>query len=176
MGLSRRAYARHRKQHGLPGTSDTAVRAAITDGRIAAALLADKTIDPAKADALWGTNSSRSPSAGDGVAEVPVNGSGPVQGSELTQARVRKTDLDAQKAELAVGRMRGELIDRERALRLVYDFFRRQRDELEAWPARVAPTLAAELDVDEGTLQRILREYVEDHLRELAAIETLRLE
>ena len=99
MGLSRRGYARHRKQHGLPGTSDTAVRAAISDGRIAAAVLADKTIDPEKADALWGTNSSRSPSDGDGVSEVPVNGNGASQGSELTQARVRKTDLDAQKAE-----------------------------------------------------------------------------
>lgn len=45
MGLSRRAYARHR------GVSEMAVRKALASGRIA--LEPDGTIDPAKADAAW---------------------------------------------------------------------------------------------------------------------------
>ena len=51
MGLSIRAYARHREAKGLPGASDTAVRKAIKTGRISKE--ADGTIDPARADAQW---------------------------------------------------------------------------------------------------------------------------
>lgn len=49
MGLSRRAYARHR------GVSDMAVRKAIASGRIG--LEADGTIDPGKADLAWDRHS-----------------------------------------------------------------------------------------------------------------------
>lgn len=49
MGLSRRAYARHR------GVSDMAVRKAIASGRIA--VEEDGTIDPEKADRAWGSSS-----------------------------------------------------------------------------------------------------------------------
>src|SRR5690349_4757446 len=45
MGLSRRAYARHR------GVSETAVRKAIAAGRIG--IEPDGSIDPVKADAAW---------------------------------------------------------------------------------------------------------------------------
>ena len=49
MGLSRRAYARHR------GVSDMAVRKAIASGRIT--VEEDGTIDPDKADRAWGSSS-----------------------------------------------------------------------------------------------------------------------
>lgn len=51
MGLSRRAYAAHRLERGLPGGTDMAVRKAISTGRIT--VEADGSIDPAKADAQW---------------------------------------------------------------------------------------------------------------------------
>ena len=51
MGISIRAYARHREARGLPGASDTAVRKAISSGRISKE--ADGSIDPARADAQW---------------------------------------------------------------------------------------------------------------------------
>ena len=51
MGLSIRAYARHR------GVSDAAVRKAIKTGRISQE--ADGTVDPAKADAQWGRNTDQ---------------------------------------------------------------------------------------------------------------------
>lgn len=47
MGISRRAYAAHR------GVAESAVRKAIASGRIT--VEADGTIDPAKADAQWST-------------------------------------------------------------------------------------------------------------------------
>ena len=49
MGLSRRAYGRHR------GVSDMAVRKAIASGRIS--VEEDGTIDPDKADRAWGSSS-----------------------------------------------------------------------------------------------------------------------
>ena len=51
MGISIRAYARHREAKGLPGATDAAVRKAIKAGRITKG--ADGTIDPALADAQW---------------------------------------------------------------------------------------------------------------------------
>lgn len=51
MGLSLRAYARSRKERGLSGGTDAAVRKAIAAGRISA--LPDGTVDPARADAEW---------------------------------------------------------------------------------------------------------------------------
>lgn len=50
IGLSRRAYAKHR------GCNDKAVRNAITDGRIAEAVLPDGTINAEHADRLWEQN------------------------------------------------------------------------------------------------------------------------
>lgn len=51
MGLSRRGYAAHRKNRGLSGGTEAAVRKAIASGRID--VLSDDTIDPARADAQW---------------------------------------------------------------------------------------------------------------------------
>ena len=161
MGLSRRAYAKRR------GCSDKTVRNAIEDGRIKDALLPDDTIDPEKADALWDANSSRSPEETESGSSAG-NGKGV---TDLTRVRIGKLKLDSQKAELTIGQMRGELVDRETALRAVFAFFRRQRDQLEAWPARVAPLMAAELGVDQGIMLRILEEYVDEHLRELSKSE-----
>ena len=169
MGLSGRGYARHRKELGLSGGSETGVRKALAEGRIS--LEPDGSIDPAKADALWGANSSRSPADG---TTPRANGNGQV--SDLTRVRIEKLGLDSQKAQLAVGRLRGELVDRERAHRTVFAAFRQEWEASQAWPPRVAPVLAAELEVDEGVLLRILKEYVDEHLRELAKFEALGLE
>ena len=51
-GLSIRKYAAHR------GCDEKSVRNAIRDGRIAAAVFPDKSIDPDKADRLWEENTS----------------------------------------------------------------------------------------------------------------------
>ena len=166
MGMSRRAYARHR------GCNERTVRRAIEDGRIAAAMGPDG-IDPHKADALWEANTSRPPDQ-DAVADGTKKDDTARKQSlvtDLTRARIGKLELDKQKAELSINAMRGKLIDREAACRAVFAFFRRERDAWLSWPSRIAPNMAAELRVDDGRLQRTLKEYVEDHLRELADTE-----
>ena len=159
--MSRRAYAIRR------GCSEKTVRKAIADDRIKDALLPDDTIDAEKADALWDANSSRTPEETESGSSA---GSGAVV-TDLTRVRIGKLKLDSQKAELTIGQMRGELVDREAALRSAFTFFRRQRDQLEAWPARVAPLMAVELGVDQGVMLRTLEEYVDEHLRELSQSE-----
>lgn len=66
--LSQRAYARHRAQLGLVGTTHRAVQKAIEDGRISAALVRDGSgkvlgIDPGKADRLWSEQTTGSANA-----------------------------------------------------------------------------------------------------------------
>jgi len=63
MGLSIRAYAQHRAGLGLPGASHTAVRKAISTGRIRQE--ADGTIDPARADAQWAGQTDPAKQRGD---------------------------------------------------------------------------------------------------------------
>ena len=59
MGLSIRAYARHR------GVSDAAVRKAISAGRITPE--ADGTVDPDRADAEWARNTEAPRNVADAV-------------------------------------------------------------------------------------------------------------
>ena len=128
MGLSRRAYARHR------GCNESAVRKAIAAGRIS--VEADGTIDPEKADAAWAANTSRIRGVDDGApveTKGKANGNGPV--SELTRMRAKKLGADTAKVELAVDRLRGGLVDRQQVGKVVFTFFRRLRDAWMAWPA-----------------------------------------
>ena len=75
MGLSIRAYARHR------GVTDTAVHKAIRSGRINA--LSDGTIDPDQADAQWARNTlpSQNPTtrAGNRPTMPSQRGSAPIE-------------------------------------------------------------------------------------------------
>ncbi|MFN3595349.1 MAG: elements of external origin, partial [Thiobacillaceae bacterium] len=97
MGLSIRAYARHR------GVSDTAVHKAIRTGRITPE--ADGTIDPDRADRDW-TRNSEPPKAGTGsrtvkvrVAEDPAPNLAtglPAGGTTLVQARTVNEVVKAQ--------------------------------------------------------------------------------
>lgn len=63
MGISIRAYAASRKERGLSGGSDAAVRKAITTGRIKK--LKDGTIDPSAADIAWGGSTDTAKLRGD---------------------------------------------------------------------------------------------------------------
>jgi len=64
---------------------------------------------------------------------------------------------------------RGALISRDRALIKAFGFARMLRDRWLAWPAKVGPLLAAQFEVDAGTLTVALEGYVRDQLAELAS-------
>lgn len=199
MGLSRRAYARHR------GVSETAVRKAIGSGRIVPE--PNGTIDPAKADAAWagstdpsqqrasGQPSERKPALRTSTETTPepaTRGAGrPVPtaaveavretlkeigeapsagGMTFVQARTANEVMKAQERRVRLQKLKGELVDRGRAVATVFGLARRERDAWVQWPARVAALIAADLGADPHAVETALEKHVRRHLAELGEV------
>lgn len=181
MGLSIRAYARHR------GVTDTAVHKAIRSGRINA--LADGTIDPDQADAQWARNTSAPKTgtqhtsvkvkvaevegdsggerSGAGATTTSHSSSGGAGGTSLLQARTVNEVVKAQTNKVRLARLKGELIDRPQAIAHVFKLARSERDAWLNWPARVSAQMAAKLELDAHTMHVALENAVREHLQEL---------
>jgi len=97
-------------------------------------------------------------------------GSGPGQAMTFMQARTANEVLKAQERRLRLQQMKGELVDRAKAVAQVFKLARDERDAWVNWPARVAAVIAAELEVDPHQLHTVLERYVRDHLAELAEV------
>lgn len=197
MGLSRRAYAAHRKERGLPGGSESGVRKAIAAGRIV--VEADGTIDPVKADRMWAaTTDGAKQRSEDAIAQglekaretleageekpVPqaavdaVNAAAPADpmsgGHSVTYAKARAANeaIKAQQNQLRLQKLKGELVSRKAVIAHVFDLARKERDSWLQMPARKAANMAAELGVDAHTMEQVLDRYIRDHLADLAEI------
>lgn len=90
------------------------------------------------------------------------------EGEAEAEARRRLTRAKADKAELEVSARRGDLIERARVERVIFDFARRMRDAWSLWPARVAAGLAARLGADPHAVEAALAAEVRRHLEELS--------
>jgi len=188
MGISIRAYARHR------GVTDTAVHKAIRSGRVTPE--ADGTIDADQADAQWERNTSapnigtqrpvvkvkvpeidgpeRSSAGGTGASgatsgmgatgSANVGGTG---GTSLLQARTVNEVVKAQTNKVRLARLKGELVDRPQAIAHVFKLARSERDAWLNWPARISAQMAAKLEVDTHTMHVSLESAVREHLQEL---------
>jgi hypothetical protein len=86
------------------------------------------------------------------------------------QARTANEVLKAQERRIRLQRMKGELVDRVKAVAQVFRLAREERDAWLNWPARVAAMIAAELEVDPHQLHTVLERHVRDHLAELAEV------
>jgi hypothetical protein len=175
------------------GVSETAVRRAEKAGRIRRE--PDGSWDLAKVRAAWAGNTDaaqqrREPVARErrrpshsAVKPVPEAALGavrdtlrehgePVATGAMTfmQARTANEVLKAQERRLRLQRMKGELVDRAKAVAQVFKLARDERDAWVNWPARVAAMIAAELEVDPHQLHTVLERYVRDHLAELAEV------
>ena len=188
MGLSIRAYARHR------GVTDTAVHKAIRSGRINA--LPDGTIDSDQADDQWARNTS-APKTGTQRPTVKVKvpevdgdgggdgggagaatdtasgggGAGSAGGTSLLQARTVNELVKAQTNKVRLARLKGELIDRPQAIAHVFKLARSERDAWLNWPARVSAQMAAKLELDAHTMHVALENAVREHLQELGNLQ-----
>ena len=176
------------------GVSETAVRRAEKAGRIRRE--ADGAWDLAKVRAAWAGNTdpaqqrgepsagkrSRRPARG-AVKPVPEAALGavretlrehgePVAAGAMTfmQARTANEVLKAQERRVRLQQMKGELVDRAKAVAQVFRLARDERDAWVNWPARVAAMIAAELEVDPHQLHTVLERHVRDHLAELAEV------
>ena len=176
------------------GVSETAVRRAEKAGRIGRE--ADGAWDLAKVRAAWAGNTDpaqqrREPSAKErsrkaarrAMKPVPEAALGavrdtlrehgePVTAGAMTfmQARTANEVLKAQERRLRLQQMKGELVDRAKAVAQVFRLARDERDAWVNWPARVAAMIAAELEVDPHQLHTALERHVRDHLAELAEV------
>jgi hypothetical protein len=121
MGISIRAYARHR------GVSHTAVEKAIAAGRIGT--LADGSIDPATADAEWERNTF-----------YPHGGASP----QYAQARTVHEHYRARLARLDYEERVGQLVSKVEVA--AFNQYRRFRDAMLNIPDRISAQLAAETD------------------------------
>jgi hypothetical protein len=174
---SNRALARH------IGVSETAVRRAEKAGRIRRE--PDGSWDLAKVQAAWSSNTDRAqqrrqhgamkpvPEAAVGAVRETLRESGePVSAGGMTfmQARTANEVLKAQERRVRLQRMKGELVERAKAVGQVFKLAREERDAWVNWPARVAAMMAAELEVDAHKLHTVLERQVREHLSELAEI------
>lgn len=96
----------------------------------------------------------------------------PAAGGQMTfmRARLATEVLKAQLAKERLKRERGEVVDRGRAVALVFDLARRERDAWIGWPARVAAVMAAELGVEPHDLEQVLDRHLREHLAQLAEV------
>lgn len=188
MGLSIRAYARHR------GVSHVAVKKAIDTGRITP--LPDGTIDPQTADAQWAKNTlqPRKAIAQEVVQEVTSAASTPEErpqrtvatpqretpeasapplsagGTSLLQARTVNEVLKAQLNKVELAHRKKELVDRAQAVAHVFKLARIERDAWLNWPARISGQMASALGVDAHQMHVALEAAVREHLIELGEL------
>ena len=171
MGISIRAYARHR------GVTDTAVHKAIRTGRVTPE--ADGSIDAERADADWARNTD-APKRGtreraESVVVSEANGEPPAVlpasqgtgGTSLLQARTVNEVVKAQTNKVRLARLKGELVDRPQAIAHVFKLARSERDAWLNWPARVSAQMAAKLGVDAHAMHVALEAALREHLQEL---------
>jgi len=181
---SNRALARH------IGLSETAVRRAEKAGRIRRE--PDGSWDLAKVKAAWASNTDQTqqrPARSSGaigrrtMKPVPDTAVGAVRdtlrehgepvsagGMTFLQARTANEVLKAQERRLRLQQMKGELVDRAKAVAQVFKLACDERDAWVNWPARVAAMIAAELGVDSHQLHTVLERQVREHLNELAEV------
>ena len=181
MGLSIRAYARHR------GVSHVAVKKAIDTGRITP--LPDGTIDPDTADAQWaqntlqprraaaqekvGTTRARpAPAEATPQRDVADTSTAPMSagGTSLLQARTVNEVLKAKLNNLELAHRKKELVDRAQAVAHVFKLARIERDAWLNWPARVSGQMASTLGIDAHQMHVALESAVREHLIELGEL------
>jgi len=187
MGLSIRAYARHR------GVSHVAVKKAIDTGRISQ--LPDGTIDPVVADAQWAANTTptrrsvtaevrETPQVSAVTREIPQAAARPQRdtpepptpalssgGTSLLQARTVNEVVKAQTNKVRLARLKGELVDRSQAVAHVFKLARAERDAWLNWPARISSQMAAGLGVDPHALHVALDTAVRQQLQDLGDLQ-----
>ena len=177
-GMSEREYAAH------AGISRGAVQKARASGRLV--LHADGSINAAASDA--GRAQATDPSMQRGrhapsLRPVPEAAVGAVSetlreqglpapalagGMTYLQARTANEVLKAQERRIRLQKLKGEVVDRARAVALVFRLARQERDAWAGWPARVAAMMAADLGIGAHAMQTVLETHVRQHLGELA--------
>lgn len=176
VGLSRGAIQKAKTAERLVLYPDGSINAAASDARRA------ETTDPSKtrkppAPKLKPVPEAAVTAVGDTLREQGLSVPAVGGGGTFLQAKTANEVLKAQERRIRLQKLKGELIERARALALVFRLAREERDAWVNWPARAAALMAAELsaacseevNVEVAAMQKILEDHVRSHLEELAA-------
>ena len=185
-GMSERQYAAH------VGLSRGAIQKAKESGRLVQH--ADGSIDAIASDARRAAMTDPAKQRGSKAAAAPATPKlkpvpdtalsavgetlrdeglpAPVTGGSTTflQARTANEVLKAQERKLKLAKLKGALIDRDRAVGLVFRLAREERDGWVTWPARAAALMASELSVAPAAMQKVLEKHVRAQLDDLAEV------
>ena len=200
MGLSQRQYAAHRgvSHTAVAKALATGRISAEPDGSIdpvKADRQWDEATDPAKqrgvharqlgADTARGTAAAKAQIGTKPVPRAAIEAvnetlseagtdapSGDAEGGQVSFLRARMANevIKAQTAKVRLQKMKGDLVDRNRAVAAVFDLARRERDSWLNLPPRVAATMAAELGVEAHHMEQVLDRVLRAHLAELAEV------
>lgn len=130
LALSRREYARWRREKGLRGCTLDAVQRALEDGRISLSAAGETKIDPVVADREWAENTQQQPGAvGTSLAR------------RVNEAKAKRAEIEAKEAELRYRKSVEELIERAEVERLWTSAGRRISEAVIAAGHGVAPDL-----------------------------------
>lgn len=129
-GLSIRAYARWRRERGLPGQSPQAVCEALRTGRIERNR--DGKITPETADRDWLDRTTRSPGGG-----------GPSGAASLVERQIEKQSLEVALRRNRLEREAGQTVDLAELRPRLSEIHRTLRDQLLAVGQRVAADVLA---------------------------------
>ena len=176
LGLSEREYARH------AGVSRGCVQKARSSGRLvlhpdgsidadASDVRRAQVTDPAKQRGRHAMTARSVP--GEPVYAAPRDLGLPAPGAgaiTYLQARTAHEVLKVQERRMRLQKQRGELVDRARAVALVFRLARQERDAWAGWPARIAAMMAADLGISAHRMQTVLEAQVRQHLGELADV------
>ncbi|MBF0436484.1 MAG: hypothetical protein HQL77_14060 [Magnetococcales bacterium] len=174
MSMGVREYARHRR------VTHTAVEKAIKSGRIQKE--ADGSIDPVKADAAWGRNTSQAQQRKQEPVFVkpppppvrhpvtrPADPDAVPSGSAIPNYHVSRAVRETYNAKLTrldYEERMGKLLKGEDVAAEAYASARRARDRLLGIPSRVAAVLASE--TDSKAIERLLEQELRIALEELS--------
>ena len=181
VGLSRGAIQKAKAAERLVLYPDGSINAAASDARRAEMTDPSKTRKP-PAPKLKPVPEAAVAAVGETLREqglaVPAVGGG----TTFLQAKTANEVLKAQERRIRLQKLKGELIERARALSLVFRLAREERDGWVNWPARAAALMAAELSascsdatgqqiaVEPAAMQKVLEKHVRAHLDELAEV------
>lgn len=166
--MTQAEYARHREGLGMSGGTRQAVARAVEAGRIST-IGSERLIDPKVADIQWEQNSRARASTKAATGPLTLTGgpdraaandapagqpaAAPVPSApavnEYQDARTRREQAEASKAELELAKLSGRVIDRVPAQQAVYDAFHALRDAVLATPRRTAAQCVGINDVRE---------------------------
>ena len=144
----------HARQLGADTARGTAAKAAII-------------MKPVPRAAITAVNETLSEAGAPGEAAE-----GDAEGGQVSFLRARMANevIKAQTAKVRLQKMKGDLVDRNRAVAAVFDLARRERDSWLNLPPRVAANMAAELGVEAHRMELVLDRVLRAHLAEMAEV------